>query len=201
MAENNKQNSFLSPKAIAALATTVLAIGTITAWYSYSKLSVKNPVDNLPTGIKVEPNINKQYIEIYGIDDQLKIIPTTVEIEKGQNEQQSLTIAFNKLLTSSNNITTAIPKNTKLTTLTVKDDGIHLDLSSEFITGGGSASMISRLGQIIYTASSINPNANVWINIEGKPLDILGGEGLIVDQPMTRNLFMESFSDTTEGDN
>ncbi|BAQ60615.1 hypothetical protein GM3708_1021 [Geminocystis sp. NIES-3708] len=200
MAENKKQNPFLSTKAIAALATTVLAIGTITAWYSYSKLSVKTSENNPPTDIVIEPNINKQQIEIYGIDNQLKVTPTIIEIEKGQNDQQSLTIAFNKLLTgfNSNNITTAIPENTKLMNLTVKNDGIHINLSSDFTTGGGSASMISRLGQVIYTASSVNPAANVWISIEGKPLEILGEEGLMVEQPMTRDIFMKSFPSSEE---
>ncbi|MBL1211147.1 GerMN domain-containing protein, partial [Geminocystis sp. GBBB08] len=172
-----------------------LAIGTIAAWYSYSKLAVKNPVDNSQTEVKINNDLNKQQIEIYGINDQLALVPTTIQIEKGKDDQESLTVAFNKLLTGldSNNITTAIPENTKLTNLTVKDDGIHIDLSSEFTTGGGSASMISRLGQVIYTASSVNPSVNVWISVEGKPLNILGEEGLIVEQPMTRGIFMESF--------
>ncbi len=200
MAENQKQNPFLSTKAIAALATTVIAVGTTTAWYSYSKLAVKNPVDSPPTNVQTNQNPTKQQIEIYGINDKLEITASVIEIKKGQDEQQSLTVAFNQLLTglNSNNVTTAIPENTKLRNLTVKDDGIHIDLSSEFTTGGGSASMISRLGQVIYTASSVNPSANIWISVEGKPLEILGGEGLMVEQPMTRDLFIESFSASNE---
>jgi len=200
MKENKNSNSFLSTKTIAALVTTILALGSITAWYAYNNLEVKNQ-DNKPTETIPNPdnnsNNNQQKIEIYGLNEELKIIPNTVDIniDKTENPQESLTIAFNTLLTgfNSNNLTSAIPENTKLMSLTVKEDGIHIDLSSEFTTGGGSASMIGRLGQIVYTASSLNPNVNVWINVDGKPLDILGEEGLMVEQPMTRDIFIVSF--------
>jgi spore germination protein GerM len=200
MAENKQEKIFLSSKVIAALVTTILAMGTITAWYSYTKLAEKKSIDNPSTDVKINPDITKQQIEIYGINDELKITPTIITIEKVEDERKSLTMAFNKLLTGldSKNITTAIPDNTQLMNLTVEKDGVHIDLSSDFSTGGGSASMISRLGQVIYTASSVNPAANVWISVEGKPLEILGEEGLMVEQPMTRDIFIKSFPPTEE---
>ena len=71
--------------------------------------------------------------------------------------------------------------------------GVYLNLSDAFTQGGGSESMMGRLGQILYTASSVDPNMPVWISVEGKLLETLGGEGLMLEQPITRQWFKENF--------
>jgi spore germination protein GerM len=53
--------------------------------------------------------------------------------------------------------------------------------------------MMGRLAQIIYTATDRNPDAPVWIKVEGKPLEGLGGEGVEIKQPMTRKDFDRDF--------
>lgn len=206
MAEDQK-NSYFPTKIIASVVTTVLALGTFAAWYAYSNLESRNQVNqsnqNLPEeNIPDNPsnannatpnNSQKQEVAIYFLDDNLAVKPKNITLDKADNPQSILTTAFNQLLAKGNNQDSAIPPNTKLNKLEVKQDGIHLDLSPEFTSGGGSESMIGRLGQIIYTASSLDPNAQVWINVGGKPLDVLGGEGLVVEQPMTREIFKRSF--------
>jgi spore germination protein GerM len=106
-----------------------------------------------------------------------------------------LEAGLKRLLTGPANtdVSSAIPEGTQLNSVKVQADGVHIDLSREFTTGGGSASMQGRLGQLIYTASSLNPNTKVWISIAGEPLRVLGGEGLEVPHPITRQDFDREF--------
>ncbi len=89
----------------------------------------------------------------------------------------------------------SIPTNTKLISTSIKSDGIHIDLSKEFVEGGGSTSMLGRLAQILYTATERNNKAKVWITVEGKKLETLGGEGIEIKQPLTRKDFQQEFRD------
>jgi spore germination protein GerM len=57
--------------------------------------------------------------------------------------------------------------------------------------------MIYRVAQVLYTATSLDPKAKVFLSVESQPLDEnhpLGGEGLILRQPMTRQDFAQDFS-------
>ncbi|MEB3228774.1 MAG: GerMN domain-containing protein [Synechocystis sp.] len=103
--------------------------------------------------------------------------------------------ALNTLLSESapNNSSTAIPPNTRLLNVTQTPQGVTIDLSQEFTAGGGSSSMIARLGQIVYTASSLDPSEPVWLLVEGTPLTVLGGEGLMIEQPLTRDQYEADF--------
>ena len=73
------------------------------------------------------------------------------------------------------------------------NNDVYVDLSPEFTQGGGSASMIGRLGQVVYTATTLNPNSQVWLSVGGKLLTVLGGEGLEIPQPITRPIFDQEF--------
>jgi spore germination protein GerM len=111
----------------------------------------------------------------------------------------SLTTAMQQLLAAQPgaDLSSMIPKGTKLRSLAIKSDGVHVDLSKQFRWGGGRTSVIYRMAQVIYTSTSLNPDGQVFVSIEGQPIDEkhpLGGEGLILRQPITRAQFMTDFS-------
>jgi len=136
-------------------------------------------------------------------DTSFNILPITLDVEASDNPSDILDATFNQLLSDSDRLAqgspateqffSAIPANTTLLDVTVEDDGVYVDLSAEFEEGGGSASMTGRLGQVIYTATSLDPSDVVWLSVEGAPLELLGGEGLEVFQPMTRSDFDQNY--------
>lgn len=190
----------ISGSAIALAISAALAAGGGLAWWSFQA--------NQPITPSVTPNVVQNSpppatklsttAQIYLLKDtgrNLELVPSPIEVNSDQPDTV-LTAAFNSLLANTNNGTASstIPEGTKLRSLKIQDDGIHVDLSTEFTTGGGSASMSGRLAQVIYTATTLQPEAKVWIDVEGKPLELLGGEGLEIERPMTRQNFEENFS-------
>jgi hypothetical protein len=70
-------------------------------------------------------------------------------------------------------ITSAIPDGSRLLGLAVTDGVATVDLSREYESGGGSLSMFVRLGQVVF-------------KIEGQPVSVFSGEGIVLDRPQTR---------------
>jgi spore germination protein GerM len=131
--------------------------------------------------------------------DRIALAPSEIDLPAGESSETVLSLAFADLMqgpTGSGGTTTSIPEQTELLALSVESDGVHVNLSEDFTTGGGSASMIGRLAQVIYTATALEPDALVWISVAGEPLTLLGGEGLEVRQPMTRNDLATDFGVT-----
>jgi spore germination protein GerM len=142
--------------------------------------------------------IDQKTVQVYwlkNISDQIEVAAAPVNLDAQQQPSQMLEAAFEQVLQKPTDpdLISAIPAQTRLRKLEVKPDGVHIDLSPEFVSGGGSTSMTGRLGQVIYTATTLDPAAEVWISVEGQPLEVLGGEGLIIDQPMTRESFEQNF--------
>jgi spore germination protein GerM len=128
----------------------------------------------------------------------IKLMPVRTAFVPQGSTGFLLSAAFSQMLVTSSMTSEhgAIPANTKLLSLKVKSNDIYVDLSREFLTGGGSASMIGRLNQVVYTATSLNPNGRVFISVEGQPLDErnpLAGEGLMIRYPINRQELAEDF--------
>lgn len=74
----------------------------------------------------------------------------------------------------------AIPAGTRLLGLTVADGVATVDLSGEFDDGGGSASMLGRVAQVVYTLTVFADIRRVKFALDGQPVDTIGGEGVVV---------------------
>ena len=102
------------------------------------------------------------------VENQIQLIPETIDTNE-TSPKSALKEAFHQLLTQSPSVdrTTTIPPQTRLLSLDVTQDSIRINLSQEFTQGGGSSSMIYRVAQVLYTATSINPQGLVFLSVEG----------------------------------
>ena len=76
-----------------------------------------------------------------------------------------------------------VPADTRVRAARLDDGVLTLDLSAEFEAGGGTASMLGRLHQVHYTAVRPGGVEAVRLLVEGEPLEVLGGEGIMLEQP------------------
>jgi spore germination protein GerM len=187
---------------LSLLFTTVVALGI---WVGSNPIFLQYGKSLLPvTTSTTIPNNSSQQVQpqVYWLrsnQNKLTLVAKSLPPNtSGSTPQQVLTIAIQKLLSAQprDDLSSTIPKGTKLLGLQVRADGVHVDLSPEFRSGGGSTSMIYRVAQVIYTASSLDPNQKVFISVGGQSIDPnhpLGGEGLILRQPTIRAQFTADF--------
>ncbi len=163
--------------------------------FTIPKQTEKLTPKDITVAIELQPKAYLLQVE----DEKINLVPQSVAIERGASKEAALKQALNQLFdtTQNNQFTSTIPAGTKLLGLRIDETGIHVNLSDEFRYGGGSTSMIYRVAQVLYTASSIDESANIYLSVEDKLLDEenpLGGEGLILAEPLTRQKFVEDFS-------
>lgn len=83
-------------------------------------------------------------------------------------------------------LTTSIPDGTILLGLDIADGLATVDLSREFESGGGSASMFGRLAQVVYTLTQFPTVKQVAFQLDGEPVTSFSGEGIVLDEPSDR---------------
>lgn len=211
---------------IASVSTIVLAAGSATAYFTWQRAQTsKTPSATVeqtqpPTAdstLPQPPDTSNQSnpaekantttaektAQVYWLRDQgtdLALAAVPLKVKGNDKPESAIAAALNALFNSppDKTMTTTVPAGTKLRSVRIKPEGIYVDLSKEFETGGGSLSMYGRVGQVLYTATSLNPKAPVFLMVEGKPLETLGGEGLMIDQPLTRSLFEQDSGQKSE---
>lgn len=78
-----------------------------------------------------------------------------------------------------------IPANVDLISVRSSDNNaLIVDLSSNFGNGGGTQSIENRVKQLSKTIKSYAPNKTIYLYINGKEVEYLGGDGVFIKQPL-----------------
>lgn len=86
----------------------------------------------------------------------------------------------------SADVSSQIPPGTRLLGIDIDGGTATVDLTSEFESGGGSASMFGRLAQVVYTLTEFDSVKRVRFALDGEPVDVFSGEGIVLEQPVGR---------------
>lgn len=186
---------------VAGFSAALLTAGVGAAWLMRNSTvsSPTTPVQTASPSPKPIQSVPEEKVQVYwlnNVNNKIEVVPSAITIKDADKQSEILEGAIKSLLVGpvDKAFTTTIPKGTKLRNVSLEANGVRVDLSKEFTKGGGSASMTGRVAQVLYTATSLDPAAKVWIEVEGKPLEVLGGEGLELEQPLTRENFKKNFA-------
>jgi germination protein M len=82
---------------------------------------------------------------------------------------------------------TLIPAGTTLRGVTLSKGIATVDLGGTFDDGGGSLSMTNRLAQVVYTLTQFPSVKGVAFELDGAPVRVFGGEGIMLTAPQVRS--------------
>ena len=156
---------------------------TVTVPPEETTTTVTTPGSTTTTVAQATTTVNVYYSRDEKICAAVRVVPKTQEVGaaamkallQGPTDEEKAAGMFS-----------TIPEGTTFLGLSIKDGIATVDLSKEYASGGGSLSMMMRLAEVIFTITQFPTVDGVNFKLDGKAIDVLGGEGLILDHPMSR---------------
>jgi len=121
---------------------------------------------------------------VTGLVPVLRTVPQSAGVAKAA--MTALLAGPTKAESGDRTITTAIPDGTALRGVSSRNGIATVDLSTEFDSGGGTASMRYRLAQVVYTLTQFSTVKSVVFQVEGQTVTVFGSEGIVLDGPSKR---------------
>jgi spore germination protein GerM len=145
-----------------------------------------------------EPELVETQYEVWFAHDQAEMLVATYVddvVTKQMEEDEGLSITASALVAlvggPSGDEATAIPDGTKFIDAELHGNNALVNFSSEFASGGGSASMQMRVAQVVWTVTQLPHIQGVLFAIEDERITTLGGEGIDLSEPQTRADWMQ----------
>lgn len=137
----------------------------------------------------------KEYINIYfiGKNEHNEEVYKAVKRQYNKDVDGSkIRFAVNSLIRGprqeeqQRGVYTEIPSGSQVINITEMSDKVVVNLNSSFVVGGGTESLYKRLYQLIKTVK-LNTNLPVYLFIDGQRADVVGGEGIMLAQPLSNS--------------
>ena len=150
---------------------------------------VKEPVE-IPTENNEKYEVDVYFLALDSDDNGIykKVVRTSSDGDKKLDFAIKELLKGPNLIEKSTGAYSEIPQNTKLLGIKHSANKIVIDLSSDFQYGGGTDSLYSRIKQLIKTILANNTsNKPVYLYLDGQQADVVGGEGIMIKQPLMEN--------------
>lgn len=166
-------------------------------------LGMLNPGELSPENIQVtektqeeqvdNTKTEKEYVNVFfiGQNENHEEVYKAVKREYNQDiDGSKIKFAINSLILGPKpnekalGVYTEIPSNTSVIYIKEMPDKVIINLSANFEKGGGTDSLYKRLYQLIKTARH-NSDIPVYLYLEGQRADVIGGEGIMLNQPLS----------------
>lgn len=146
----------------------------------------KLPIEKEFDANKLPETDNKYTYTCYFYSKDGKLTPSTRVYSVKQSLENNIDMLLKgpTINESRNGIYSEIPKNVDLISVKQNQDKIIVNLTSSFGMGGGSQSIESRIAQLSKTIKKREPNKKIYLYIDNKEVEYLGGEGVYVKQPL-----------------
>ena len=134
-----------------------------------------------------QPKKDEKYIhKCYFYSNSGKLILAKRELSFKPSVENAISILLKGPLIAEakQGIYSEIPPNVDLIQVKKYDNSIIIDLSANFGLGGGTESVTNRVKQLSKTIKLYEPQKNIYLYINGKEVEYLGGEGVYIKQPL-----------------
>ena len=153
------------------------------------KTDVIDNKENNPENVETPSKSELKTVKIFVTDSKGNLRSVNRKCDTAA-EKSCFAFAIKELVSAptdwekSKGLSSEIPTTTRVLSVREGSNNILIDLSSAFESGGGAESTYIRVKQLIKTAQA-NTKQPVYLYINGKQADVIGGEGIMVKQPLT----------------
>lgn len=142
-----------------------------------------------------EEKKEKEYINVYFIgknEHNEEVYKAVKRVYNKDIDGSKVRYAVNTLMKGPKSeekqrgVYTEIPSDAQIINITEMSDKVVVNLTSSFVTGGGTESLYKRLYQLIKTVK-LNTDLPVYLFIDGQRADVVGGEGIMLSQPLSNS--------------
>jgi len=175
--------------------------GPVTLTPTTTQATTSTTTTTIPTTAVTQPPVtttteppdvdpaDQVFVEVFFVSDGLTAasVRRAVDMPAVASNAIRALIAGPTAAEAAAGLSSAVPSDTLFLGLLIDNGLATIDLSREFEAGGGTTNILSRLAQVVYTLTQFPTVDEVLFHLDGQPVDVFSGEGVILEDPVDRS--------------